>query len=139
VQWLNIKSGWLLPGKEDAERFYFTDSALPCMKNKKWADIVEACQFKAIKLADSLTRTPMRWKVNFFYNRKMYKETIQVAEDLVYFFQRHKANWPTGNSSTCLLRINKRLCPNFAMALNQGYLTKASWIKALNAFNILNK
>ncbi|WP_372340943.1 tetratricopeptide repeat protein [Paraglaciecola sp.] len=99
-------------------------------EEQKWADIIDPIN-KSIKLAEKPNKNAYALKLTSYYNRKMYKETIQVAEDTVTIFPDNKANWTQLGFFYMLVEDYKKALSTFEMALNQGYLTKEAEIKAL--------
>ena len=114
--------------KEEADVYLRIATAL--YEQQKWADIIDPVN-KAIKLADKPNKNAFALKLTSYYNRKMYKETIQVAEDMVTIFPDNKSNWTQLGFFYMLVEDYKKALSTFEMALNQGYLTKEAEIKAL--------
>ncbi len=86
---------------------------------------------KAIKLYEKPNKNPYLLKMTSFYERKMYPETIKVAEELVRLFPDNKSYWTQLGFFYMLVEDYKKALSTFEMAYDQGYLTKSSEIKAL--------
>jgi len=126
IEWYNK---WMaFTCKEEAEVYLRIATAL--YEQQKWADIIEPVN-KAIKMAEKPNKNAYALKLTSYFNRKMYKETIQVAEDTVTIFPDNKANWTQLGFFYMLVEDYKKALSTFEMALNQGFLTKEAEIKAL--------
>jgi tetratricopeptide (TPR) repeat protein len=114
--------------KQDADVYLRIATAF--YEEQKWADIIDPVN-KSIELADKPNKNAYALKLTSYYNRKMFKETIEVAEDTVKIFPDNKANWTQLGFFYMLVEDYKKALSTFEMALNQGYLTKEAEIKAL--------
>jgi tetratricopeptide (TPR) repeat protein len=68
----------------------------------------------------------------------MYKETIEVQEETVRLFPDDKGQWTQLGFFYMLVEDHKKALSTFEMAYRQGFLTKASEIKALSQLYTLN-
>lgn len=120
---------WLaLTCKEDADVYLRLATAL--YEQQKWDEMFDPV-VKSIKLAEKPNKNAYALKLTSYYNRKMYKETVQVQEEIVTIFPDNKANWTQLGFFYMLVEDYKKALSTFEMALNQGYLTKEAEIKAL--------
>lgn len=95
-----------------------------------WDQMLEPV-IKSIQLSDKPNKNAYALKLTSYYNRKMYKETVEVAEEIVTIFPDNKANWTQLGFFYMLVEDYKKALSTFEMALDQGYLTKEAEIKAL--------
>ncbi|MGS2720492.1 tetratricopeptide repeat protein [Paraglaciecola aestuariivivens] len=128
-QWLDITC------KEDFDVYFRMANAYYQMQ--RYAEIIAPIN-KAIALADKPNKTAYALKMTSFYNRKMYKETIEVQELMVKLFPDDKAQWTQLGFFYMLVEDHKKALSTFEMAYHQGYLTKAAEIKALSQLYSLN-
>jgi tetratricopeptide (TPR) repeat protein len=114
--------------KEDADVYLRMGQAF--YENKQYPEMIGPLD-KSIALDDKPNKNAYALKLQSYYARKMYKETLGVAETVVAIFPDNKANWTSLGFFYMLVEDYKKGLSTFEMALNQGYLTKASEIKAL--------
>ena len=114
--------------KEDANVYLRMGQAF--YENKQYPEMIAPLN-KSIALDDKPNKNAYALKLQSYYARKMYKETLGVAETVVAIFPDNKANWTSLGFFYMLVEDYKKGLSTFEMALNQGYLTKASEIKAL--------
>lgn len=86
---------------------------------------------KAIALYEKPNKNPYVLKLQSFYERKMYPQTVAVAEELVRIFPENKSWWSQLGFFYMLLEDYKKALSTFEIAYNKGYLSKKSEIKAL--------
>lgn len=86
---------------------------------------------KAIALYDKPNKNPYVLKLTSYYERKMYRETISVAEILVKLFPDNKQWWTQLGFFYMLVEDFKTALRTFELAHTRGYLEKASEIRAL--------
>jgi tetratricopeptide (TPR) repeat protein len=111
-EWMNVTC------KEDFDVYFRMANAY--YQTERYAEIIMPIN-KAIALADKPNKTAYALKMTSYYNRKMYKETIEVQEETVKIFPD-----------------DKKALSTFEMAYNQGFLTKAAEIKALSQLYSMN-
>lgn len=73
-----------------------------------------------------------------YYNRKMYKETIEVQEETVRIFPDDKAQWTQLGFFYMLVEDHKKALSTFEIAYNKGFLVKEAEIKALSQLYSMN-
>jgi tetratricopeptide (TPR) repeat protein len=122
-QWMEVTC------KEDFDVYFRMANAY--YQTQKYAEIIMPIN-KAIALAKKPNKTAYALKMTSYYNRKMYKETVEVQEESVRVFPDDKGQWSQLGFFYLLVEDNKKALSTFEMAYNQGYLTKASEIKALS-------
>jgi tetratricopeptide (TPR) repeat protein len=105
----------------------------------KQLDKMIAPSDKAIALYEKPNKNPYVLKLTSYYERKMYKETVEVAETLVKLFPDNKQWWTQLGFFYMLVEDYKKGLSTFEMAYNQGYLTKSSEIKALGQLYATNE
>lgn len=125
--------------KEDADVYtrisqaYYESGQLPKM--------VEPAQ-KAIdlnKAAGKLNKNPYLLKLTSFYERKMYPQTVAVAEELVRIFPENKQWWVQLGQFYFLVEDYKKALSTLEIAYNQGYLEKPNQIKILSQLYATNE
>lgn len=114
--------------KEDAD--VYTRMAQAFYETKQLAKMIEPAD-KAISLYDKPNKNPYVLKMTSYYERKLYKETISVAETLVKLFPENKQWWTQLGFFYMLVEDYKSALQTFELAYTQGYLEKASEIRAL--------
>lgn len=128
-EWLKITC------KEDFDVYFRIANAY--YQTQRYAEILEPIN-KAIALAEKPNKTAYALKMTSFYNRKMFKETIEVQEETVRIFPDDKTQWTQLGFFYMLVEDHKKALSTFEMAYNQGYLTKAAEIKALSQLYSMN-
>ena len=121
--------------KEDADVYLRLGQAY--YEGKKYPEMIGPLD-KSIAMAEKPNKNAYALKLQSYYARKMYKETVKVAEVVVDIFPDNKANWTQLGFFYMLIEDYKKGLSTFEMALNQGYLTKASEIKALTQLYATN-
>jgi tetratricopeptide (TPR) repeat protein len=86
---------------------------------------------KAIGLYTKPNKNPYVLKLQSYFERKMYPETVKVAEELVRIFPDEKRWWTQLGFFYMLVEDYKKALSTFEIAYNQGYLEKKSEVKAL--------
>ncbi|MFQ3219362.1 MAG: tetratricopeptide (TPR) repeat protein [Paraglaciecola sp.] len=122
--------------KEDADVYLRMGQAL--YETEKFADMIAPLN-KSIELDDKPNKNAYALKLTSYYSLKMHKETLAVAEEMVKIFPDNKANWTQLGFFYMLVEDYKKGLSTFEMAYNQGYLTKASEIKALTQLYATNE
>ena len=122
--------------KEDADVYLRMGQAY--YENKQYPEMIGPLD-KSIALDDKPNKNAYALKLQSYYARKMYPETLGVAETVVAIFPDNKANWTSLGFFYMLVEDYKKGLSTFEMALNQGYLTKASEIKALTQLYATNE
>jgi tetratricopeptide (TPR) repeat protein len=121
--------------KEDFDVYFRMANAY--YQTQKYAEIIAPIN-KAIALAKKPNKTAYALKMTSFYNRKMYKETIEVQEETVRIFPDDKAQWTQLGFFYMLVENHKKALSTFEIAYSQGFLTKAAEIKALSQLYSMN-
>lgn len=86
---------------------------------------------KAIALYEKPNKNPHVLKLTSYYERKMYNETIEVAETLVKLFPDTKQWWTQLGFFYMLVENYQSALQTFELAYAKGYLEKKSEIRAL--------
>jgi tetratricopeptide (TPR) repeat protein len=128
-QWMDVTC------KEDFDVYFRMANAY--YQTSKFPEIIAPIN-KAIALADKPNKTAYALKMTSYYNRKMYKETIEVQEETVRIFPDDKAQWTQLGFFYMLVEDHKKALSTFEVAYGQGYLTKAAEIKALSQLYSMN-
>jgi tetratricopeptide (TPR) repeat protein len=127
--WMNVTC------KEDFDVYFRMANAY--YQTQRYAEIIMPIN-KAIALADKPNKTAYALKMTSYYNRKMYKETIEVQEETVRIFPEDKGQWTQLGFFYMLVEDHKKALSTFEIAYNQGFLTKAAEIKALSQLYSMN-
>lgn len=114
--------------KEDAD--VYTRQAQAFYETKQLAKMIAPAD-RAIALYDKPNKNPYVLKMTSYYERKMYPQTIKQAEILVKLFPETKQWWVQLGFFYMLVEDYKKALQTFELAYSQGYLEKASEIKAL--------
>lgn len=115
----------------------YTRMAQAYYESKNLPAMVEPAN-KAIALYEKPNKNPYVLKLQSYYERKMYKETVEVAETLVKVFPDNKQWWTQLGFFYMLVEDYKKALSTFEIAYNQGYLEKKSEIKALSQLYATN-
>ncbi|MDN4503661.1 hypothetical protein QX776_14705 [Alteromonadaceae bacterium BrNp21-10] len=89
---------------------------------------------KAIELnkqAGKLDKNPYLLKLTSFYERKLYPQTVKVAEELVRIFPSEKQWWVQLGQFYFLVENFDKALSTLEIAYNQGYLEKPQQVKIL--------
>ncbi|MCV2883135.1 hypothetical protein OE749_00300 [Aestuariibacter sp. AA17] len=108
----------------------YTRMAQAYYETKQLPKIVEPAD-KAIALYEKPNKNPYVLKLTSFYERKMFKETVEVAEELVRKFPDNKQWWSQLGFFYMSVEDYKKALSTMEIAYNQGFLSKKSEIKAL--------
>lgn len=108
----------------------YTRQAQAFYETKQLAKMIAPAD-KAIALYDKPNKNPYVLKMTSYYERKLYPETIKVAEMLVKLFPDNKQWWTQLGFFYMLVEDYKNALSTFELAYSQGYLSKASEINAL--------
>ncbi|MFT5923237.1 MAG: tetratricopeptide (TPR) repeat protein [Paraglaciecola sp.] len=122
--------------KEDFDVYFRIANAY--YQTQRYAEIIMPIN-KAIALADKPNKTAYALKMTSYYNRKMYKETVEVQEETVKIFPDDKGQWTQLGFFYMLVEDHKKALSTFEMAYNQGFLTKSAEIKALSQLYSMNE
>ena len=128
-QWLDLTC------KEDFDVYFRMANAY--YQTQRYAEIIAPIN-KAIALADKPNKTAYALKMTSYYNRKMYKETIEVQEETVRIFPGDKAQWSQLGFFYMLVEDHKKALSTFEIAYSKGFLTKSAEIKALSQLYSMN-
>jgi tetratricopeptide (TPR) repeat protein len=128
-QWMKVTC------KEDFDVYFRMANAY--YQTQKYAEIIMPIN-KAIALAKKPNKTAYALKMTTYYNRKMYKETIEVQEESVRVFPDDKGQWTQLGFFYMLVEDHKKALSTFELAYSQGYLTKAAEFKALSQLYSMN-
>lgn len=94
---------------------------------------------KAIALYEEPNKNPYVLKLTSYYERKMYKETVGVAEILVKTFPENKQWWTQLGFFYMLVEDYKKALSTFEISYNKGFLSKKSELKALSQLYASNE
>lgn len=86
---------------------------------------------KAIKALKKPSQNPYILKVTSFYERKMYKEAIDVLETVVQVFPETKQWWTQLGMFYLLVENYSKSLATLELAYTQGFLVKESEVKTL--------
>ncbi|RDV25135.1 hypothetical protein DXV75_10975 [Alteromonas aestuariivivens] len=86
---------------------------------------------KAIALYEEPNKNPYVLKLTSFYERKMYPQTVAVAEELVRHFPETGRWWSQLGLFYMLVEDYKKALSTFEIAYQRGFLDKENQIKAL--------
>ncbi|QJR79944.1 tetratricopeptide repeat protein [Alteromonas pelagimontana] len=126
IKWYN---SWMdFTCKEDAD--VYTRMAQAYFEMKELDKIIEPAD-KAIALYEKPNKNPYVLKLQSYYERKMYPETVKVAETLVNTFPENKTWWTQLGLFYMLVEDYKNALATMELAYNQGYLEKDTQIKTL--------
>ncbi|NDW20745.1 tetratricopeptide repeat protein [Alteromonas hispanica] len=127
VKWYNA---WMdFTCKEDAD--VYTRLTQAYYESKQLDKMIEPAD-KAIALYEEPNKNPYVLKLTSFYERKMYPETVAVAEELVRKFPEEPRWWSQLGFFYLSVEDYKKALSTFELAYIQGYLEKESEIKALS-------
>lgn len=115
-------------GKEDAD--VYTRIANARYQNKDIAGVVPMAD-KAIALYKKPNKNPYILKMQSFYERKMYKESIAVSEILVKTFPQEKSYWSRLGMMYMLVEDYSKALSVMELAYKQNYLDKPTEFKVL--------
>ncbi|MCU7555091.1 tetratricopeptide repeat protein [Alteromonas sp. ASW11-19] len=108
----------------------YTRMAQAYYESKQLDKIVEPAD-KAIALYEEPNKNPYVLKLTSFYERKMYPETVAVAEQLVENFPETGRWWTQLGFFYLLVEDFKKGLATFDLAYEQGFLKKENEIKTL--------
>lgn len=114
--------------KEDPD--VYTRMAQAYYESKQLDKMVEPAD-KAIALYEKPNKNPYVLKLTSYYERKMYPETVAVAEELVSKFPENGRWWTQLGFFYMLVEDFKKGLSTFDLAYEQGFLKKANEIKTL--------
>lgn len=127
---------WLKVTCKDDYDVYFR-MANAYYQTEQWAEIIGPIN-KAIASAEKPNKTAYALKMTSYYNRKMYKETIAVQEEVLKLFPDDKNLWTQLGMFYMLVEDHKKALSTFELAYNQGFITKPAEIKALSQLYTMN-
>ncbi|WP_414830216.1 tetratricopeptide repeat protein [Alteromonas sp. H39] len=114
--------------KEDPD--VYTRMAQAYYESKQLDKMVDPAD-KAIALYEKPNKNPYVLKLTSYYERKMYPETVAVAEELVSKFPENGRWWTQLGFFYMLVEDFKKGLSTFDLAYEQGFLKKANEIKTL--------
>ncbi|WP_269517749.1 tetratricopeptide repeat protein [Alteromonas sp. BMJM2] len=127
VKWYN---SWMdFTCKEDAD--VYTRLTQAYYESKQLDKMIEPAD-KAIALYEEPNKNPYVLKLTSFYERKMFPETVAVAEELVRNFPEEPRWWSQLGFFYLSVEDYKKALSTFELAYIQGYLEKESEVKALS-------
>lgn len=121
--------------KEDPD--VYTRMASAFYSAKQLDKMVEPAN-KAIALYPEPKKNPYVLKLQSYFERKMYKETIEVAEELVTVFPGQGEWWVRLGFFYMLVEDYGKALGTFEIAYDQGFLKKESEIKTLTQLYATN-
>jgi tetratricopeptide (TPR) repeat protein len=127
VKWYN---SWMdFTCKEDAD--VYTRLTQAYYESKQLDKMIEPAD-KAIALYEEPNKNPYVLKLTSYYERKMFPETVAVAEELVRNFPEEPRWWSQLGFFYLSVEDYKKALSTFELAHMQGYLEKESEVKALS-------
>lgn len=114
--------------KEDAD--VYTRITQAYYESKQLDKMVDPAN-KAIALYEEPNKNPYVLKLTSFYERKMYPQTVEVAEELVRLFPENDRWWTQLGFFYMLVEDFKKALSTFDMAYQQGFLKKENEFKTL--------
>ena len=127
VKWYNA---WMdFTCKEDAD--VYTRLAQAYYESKQLDKMIEPAD-RAIALYEEPNKNPYVLKLTSYYERKMYPQTVAVAEELVRNFTEEPRWWTQLGFFYLLVEDYKKGLSTFELAYSQGYLKKDSEVKTLS-------
>ena len=114
--------------KEDAD--VYTRLTQAYYESKQLDMMIEPAD-KAIALYEEPNKNPYVLKLTSFYERKMFPQTVAVAEELVRTFPEEGRWWTQLGLFYLLVEDFGKALSTFEIAYSQGFLTKENHIKTL--------
>ena len=121
--------------KEDPE--VYTRMANAFYELKQYDKLIEPAN-KAIALYEEPNKNPYVLKLSSYYERKMYKETVGVAEDIVNTFPEEGKWWVQLGQFYLMIEDYKKSLATLEIAYDQGFLEKPNLIKMLSQLYATN-
>ncbi|MDY6926237.1 MAG: tetratricopeptide repeat protein [Pseudomonadota bacterium] len=121
--------------KEDPE--VYTRMANAFYELKQYDKLIDPAN-KAIALYEEPNKNPYVLKLSSYYERKMYKETVGVAEDIVNTFPEEGKWWVQLGQFYLMIEDYKKSLATLEIAYNQGFLEKPNLIKMLSQLYATN-
>ena len=121
--------------KEDPE--VYTRMANAFYELKQYDKLIEPAN-KAIALYEEPNKNPYVLKLSSYYERKMYKETVGVAEDIVNTFPEESKWWVQLGQFYLMIEDYKKSLSTLEIAYNQGFLEKPNLLKMLSQLYATN-
>ena len=115
--------------KEDPE--VYTRMANAFYELKQFDKLIAPAD-KAIALYEKPNKNPYVLKLSSYYERKMYPETVKVAEDIVNTFPEEGKWWVQLGQFYLMVEDFKKSLSTLEIAYNNGFLTKPNLIKMLS-------
>lgn len=126
IKWYNA---WMdFTCKQDAD--VYTRLAQAYYESKQLDMMVEPAD-NAIALYEKPNKNPYVLKLTSFYERKMYPETVAVAEELVRIFPEEPRWWTQLGLFYLLVEDFSKALSTFEIAYGEGFLKKENEIKTL--------
>ena len=127
---VNNYNNWMeFTGKEDAMAYVKVAQAY--QELKQLDKVIEPAD-KAIALyGEKQNQNPYILKIGSYYERKMYKESIDVLETVVQLFPKTKQWWGQLGMFYLLVEDFDKATQTLDLAYKQGYLTKENEIRTL--------
>lgn len=104
---------------------------------EEWANIIEPIN-KAIQFAEKPNKTAFALKMTSYFNRKMYKEAIEVQEVALKAFPEDKGMWSQLGMLYMTVEDHRKALSTFEIAYGQGYITKPAELRALSQLYTMN-
>jgi len=128
---LNYKAWMAFTGKSDGDTWLKIANAYYSLKQM---DKVIAPADKAIAAyGDKHNQNPYVMKIQSYYERKMFKETVDVLETIVQIFPDNRLWWIQLAQFYTLVESYDKSLATFELAYTQGFLEKESEIKMLSS------
>lgn len=121
--------------KEDPDVYFRMANAFYELKQY---DKLIAPADKAIALYEEPNKNPYVLKLSSYYERKMYAETVAIAEDLVNNFPEDSKWWVQLGQFYLMVEDYKKSLSTLEIAYNKGFLEKPNLIKMLSQLYATN-
>ena len=121
--------------KEDPE--VYTRMANAFYELKQYDKLIDPAN-KAIALYEEPNKNSYVLKLSSYYERKMYKETVGVAEDIVNTFPEEGKWWVQLGQFYLMIEDYKKSLATLEIAYDQGFLEKPNLIKMLSQLYATN-
>lgn len=124
-----IKLGWILLAKSDGDTWVKISNAN--YQLKRLDKMIVPADNAIAAYGEKHNKNPYLLKLTSYYERKKYKDAVQVLETAVQLFPQEKAFWTQLGNFYLLTEDYKRGMATLDLAYKQGYLEKESHLKTL--------
>ena len=117
-------------GKSDA--VIWIKVAQSNLQVKNYDKVVSAADSAIAALGDKKNKDPYTLKINAYYERKMFKEVIDVLETVVQIFPEVKLYWTQLGQFYAIVEDFPKSLATIDLAYKQGYLDKSTQVVMLS-------